>query len=130
MRKRCTCPSNAGYKNYGGRGIKVCDAWMNSFVAFLEDMGPAPEGMTLDRIDFDGHYEPSNCRWATTKEQNMNRRNTKLTPELVREIRERFARGDKKSEISAHYGISYATVNNIFTGKAWSWITTDQGTTS
>lgn len=74
MRGRCLDPKNGHFPNYGGRGVKICARWRASFEAFLADMGERPDGLTLDRINNDGNYEPDNCRWATPKEQAENSR--------------------------------------------------------
>ncbi len=75
MKRRCYFPSHIGYPHYGGRGIKVCDRWFNSFANFLDDLGPKPTPRhSIDRIDNDGSYTPDNCKWSTPKEQAANRR--------------------------------------------------------
>lgn len=80
MKQRCLNPKNEEFYNYGGRGITICDRWLESFANFIEDMGyrpVGPERKTLDRIDSNGNYEPANCRWATDIEQGQNKRDCK-----------------------------------------------------
>jgi len=78
MMKRCYDPKAVGYSNYGGRGIKVCDRWLNSFEAFLEDMGERPLGKSIDRINGNLDYQKENCKWSTSREQNSNRSNNRI----------------------------------------------------
>lgn len=80
MIQRCTNPKRADFHQYGGRGIKVCDEWLNSFAAFLSDVGSRPSPQhSLDRYpNLNGNYEPGNCRWATKDQQMQNTRATRL----------------------------------------------------
>lgn len=77
MKDRCYNKNHDRYRWYGAKGVGVCDEWKTNFVQFLNDMGERPEGKTLDRINPRGNYEPSNCRWATSKEQSLNKRKGK-----------------------------------------------------
>jgi len=78
MRDRCLNPKSTSYADYGARGITICKRWLDSFDNFLADMGPRPRGKSIDRIDVNGNYIKSNCRWATKKMQAKNqRRNSK-----------------------------------------------------
>lgn len=93
MIQRCYNPKDSGYKWYGGRGVTVCGRWLESFENFYEDMGKRPKGMSLDRKDNDGNYEPSNCRWATKEEQHSNTRsNVWLNHDGERQTRTQWAR--------------------------------------
>ena len=80
MHDRCNLQSQKSYRDYGGRGIRVCERWAGSqgFANFLADMGPRPDGMTIDRINNDGNYEPGNCRWISRHDQAGNKRNNRF----------------------------------------------------
>lgn len=78
MKQRCFNKNDSNFKHYGGRGIKVCKRWRQSFLAFLKDMGTCPDGMTLGRKDNNGPYSPDNCRWETLIEQQRNKRTNRL----------------------------------------------------
>ena len=97
MKRRCYNLKSENFKNYGGRGITVCDRWRFSFENFLTDMGERPEMMkglrsyfSIDRIDNDGNYEPSNCQWGTREQQDMNKRNRTSWPQFKRDSMGRF----------------------------------------
>jgi len=105
MKTRCYNPKNSSYKDYGGRGIKICEEWFNDFLSFYEwsmKNGYA-ENLSIDRIDVNGDYEPSNCRWATSQIQADNRRNV---IKFVLDGRERTLR-----ELSEEYRVNYRTLH-------------------
>lgn len=93
MKGRCYNPNDKSFRNYGHRGISVCDRWRNSYESFLEDMGRSPNGFTLERIDNGGNYEPTNCIWASRVEQARNtRRNVWIKHNGLKMIQADWAR--------------------------------------
>jgi hypothetical protein len=122
MHARCYQPNNRKFKNYGERGIIVCDRW-HKYENFLEDMGRKPDAKyTLGRVDNDGNYEPGNCRWETAKQQARNRRSTKLTMVDAREIRMLYRRGWRQWDIAHEFEVSQALISEIVRNTIWSEI--------
>jgi len=118
MRARCLNPKNPNFKNWGGRGITICERWL-VFKNFMEDMGERSLGMTLERVDNDAGYFPENCVWADRTAQSRNRRYTKLTMPLANDIRERRSNGETLVELSKFYGVCISSIHRITTGESW-----------
>lgn len=111
MVSRCTNPAATGFKNYGGRGITVCDRW-KCFESFFEDMGHPPDGQTLDRKDNDLGYSKENCCWATRHEQANNNRGNRLVTAFGETLNVR--------QWADRLGIKYVTLHARLTRKGWS----------
>lgn len=111
IKARCTNPGHSSYKNYGGRGIKMCERWLNDFPSFAHDMGPRPDGASIDRIDPNGNYEPGNCRWATAKEQANNKRDNHMLTHQ--------GKTQTISQWAEETGIPYTTICNRINRRHW-----------
>lgn len=119
MIQRCTNPARKSYPRYGGRGIRICDRWRESFEFFLADMGKRPPGTSLDRVNVDGDYEPNNCRWADDATQARNRTSKRLWPHQVEQIRWLAECGMQKVAIGSLYGVSDTMVHEIAAKRTW-----------
>lgn len=119
MLDRCYNKNATGYKCYGGRGIKVCERWRNSFKKFYKDMGDRPNDMQLDRIDNDGDYTPENCKWSTRTEQMRNRTNTVLSDDIVIGMYAYRDMGKTIKETAILLGISESNVNSVLYNGVW-----------
>jgi hypothetical protein len=120
MIARCTRPNASGYARYGARGIRVCEQWL-TFARFLRDMGERPPGMTIERKRNDRGYNPENCKWATTTEQNRNKTTT-LTEGVVRSIRKLKQQGVRQVEIAARLDLTQQIVSNVITGRTYAGV--------
>lgn len=119
MRKRCLNPNDQAYKNYGGRGIKICVRW-SKFENFLKDMGPRPSSKySLERVNNNKGYTPSNCIWATSLDQLRNTRRVKLSMEKVRQIKELRKRKWTNFRIADKFEVHVTTIERVFAGTRW-----------
>lgn len=121
MKQRCNNPNHNSYQDYGGRGIEVCDEWLN-FIPFRDWSlsNGYLENLQIDRINTKGNYEPSNCRYVTSQINNQNQLTTKLTKSLVAEIKA-LGKTNKYThqELADKYNISRQNITNILNGKRW-----------
>jgi hypothetical protein len=115
MINRCSNKKVEDFPRYGGRGISVCDRWQgrDGFFNFISDMGDRPNGMSIDRIDVNGNYEPANCRWATQQQQARNQARTVVSVEMKLDIEGRISRGERQSHIARDLGIKPHNVSPI-----------------
>jgi hypothetical protein len=122
MKHRCQNPKHKDYKDYGGRGITVCDEWSNDVMNFYRwaISNGYEEGLTLDRKDNNGNYNPENCKWETMQVNVQHRRSTKLNVEKVKEIKEMIKQGITHYVIAQKYNVRETVISRIKNNQRWS----------
>ena len=119
-RHRCSNPKSHAWKNYGGRGIRMCDRWAADFAAFLADVGARPSPKhSLDRVDNDRGYEPGNCKWVTRAEQGQNTRRS-TDRQIINCIKLLHRQCVRRNAIIESLGVSGAIVDRVISGETWS----------
>ena len=120
IKRRCNNENNPGYKDYGGRGITVCDEWANNFMAFYNDMGKKPfVKAQIDRIDNNRGYYKENCRWTTATNNMRNTRRTVINPFMAYCIKAMYSRGIYQRILAEWFGVPRVTIAGITTNKTW-----------
>ena len=122
MKRRCTNPKQNRFKNYGGRGIKICEEWLNDPKNFYDwaMTNGYEKGLTIDRENNNGNYEPNNCKWITAKMNGRKTSSTKLTIELAQEIRNLYSSGHTtQRELAGIYRVAPSTISHIITNRIW-----------
>jgi DNA-binding transcriptional regulator YiaG len=122
MTNRCYNPNDRSFKHYGGRGIKICEEWRNDYRLFeiWALKNGYKKGLQIDRKNNDGDYEPGNCKFSTSTENNRNKRNTIMNQESVKKLRQiRQKTNYTQKQIAKMFGISTSLVRDIVSGKLW-----------
>ena len=123
LKNRCENTNNDAYKDYGGRGITICNEWANDYTVFRDWAlnNGYQENLQINRINNDGNYEPNNCNWVTSKENSRNRRGQKIKNiEIANEIRSLWNTGNcKRNDLAKKYNISIRSIADIILGKTW-----------
>lgn len=121
--RRCYSKNNKSFENYGDRGILVCDEWKSSkiFLEWVDSLGGITNGYELDRIDNNGNYEPKNCRFVSSQVNSQNRRSTKLSLNVVKEVRDMYKSNNLCVDaVAKDLGVAKNTLIAAVQGKTWS----------
>lgn len=111
MKGRCLRPKNPKYPRYGGRGIMICSEWLDGIKFFEWSLANGyQDGYSIDRIDNDGNYEPSNCRWVSISENSRHKRTTKISHIQAEEIRQRISNGENECDLAREFNVVHGTI--------------------